>query len=60
MLVNWAARLGRTPILVDLDVGQNQISVPGTIGRMNFENSFMIFQFFSSSSGYGYSSTGCC
>lgn len=33
MLVNWAARLGRTPILVDLDVGQNQISIPGTIGK---------------------------
>lgn len=33
MLVNWAARLGRTPILVDLDVGQNQISLPGTIGK---------------------------
>lgn len=34
MLVNWAARLGRTPILVDLDVGQNQISLPGTIASM--------------------------
>lgn len=34
MLVNWAARLGRTPILVDLDVGQNQISLPGTIGQL--------------------------
>jgi polyribonucleotide 5'-hydroxyl-kinase len=34
MLVNWAARLGRTPILVDLDVGQNQISIPGTIGKI--------------------------
>jgi len=34
MLVNWAARLGRTPILVDLDVGQNQISIPGTIASM--------------------------
>ncbi|CAF3682803.1 unnamed protein product [Rotaria sordida] len=34
MLVNWAARLGRTPILVDLDVGQNQVSIPGTIASM--------------------------
>ncbi|CAF0747119.1 unnamed protein product [Didymodactylos carnosus] len=34
MLVNWAARLGRTPILVDLDVGQNQISISGTISAM--------------------------
>ncbi len=44
MLVNWAARLGRTPILVDLDVGQNQISIPGTIGRIKFENNFVIFK----------------
>lgn len=36
MLVNWAARLGRTPILVDLDVGQNQISIPGTICKIKF------------------------
>jgi polynucleotide 5'-kinase involved in rRNA processing len=58
MLVNWAARLGRTPILVDLDVGQNQISIPGTIGRTNCENSFVILEIFFCSSGYGYSSTG--
>jgi len=38
MLVNWAARLGRTPILVDLDVGQNQISLPGTIGKKSKRN----------------------
>lgn len=36
MLANWAARLGRTPILVDLDVGQNQISIPGTIGMTSY------------------------
>jgi polynucleotide 5'-kinase involved in rRNA processing len=59
MLVNWAARLGRTPILVDLDVGQNQISIPGTIGKTKFENGFVISLFFCSSF-YGYSSTSFC
>jgi polyribonucleotide 5'-hydroxyl-kinase len=29
MLLNWAVRVGRLPILVDLDVGQNCISLPG-------------------------------
>ena len=32
LLANYAARLGRSPIIVDLDVGQSEISVPGTIG----------------------------
>lgn len=32
ILLNYAVRMGRRPILVDLDVGQGQISVPGTIG----------------------------
>ncbi|PIC23359.1 hypothetical protein B9Z55_017089 [Caenorhabditis nigoni] len=34
ILCNYAVRKGGTPILVDLDVGQNNISVPGTIGAM--------------------------
>ncbi|ESO00095.1 hypothetical protein HELRODRAFT_101326 [Helobdella robusta] len=34
ILVNYAARLGWTPILVDLDVGQNEISIPGTVGAL--------------------------
>jgi polyribonucleotide 5'-hydroxyl-kinase len=32
MLLNYAVRASRRPIFVDLDVGQGQISVPGTIG----------------------------
>lgn len=35
ILLNYSARmnaLGRRPIYVDLDPGQGQISVPGTIG----------------------------
>jgi len=37
LLVNYAVRLGRRPIYVDLDVGQGSISVPGTIGAMLIE-----------------------
>lgn len=32
ILLNYAVRMGRRPLLVDLDLGQGQISVPGTIG----------------------------
>lgn len=33
LLLNYAVRMGRRPIFVDLDVGQGQISVPGSIGK---------------------------
>lgn len=33
ILLNYAVRMGRRPIFVDLDVGQGHISVPGTIGK---------------------------
>lgn len=36
-LTNYSVRFGRTPILVDLDVGQNSISVPGTIASLLVE-----------------------
>ena len=32
ILVNYAARSENSPILVDLDVGQSCISIPGTLG----------------------------
>lgn len=32
LLLNYAVRMARRPIYVDLDVGQGNISVPGTIG----------------------------
>jgi len=37
LLLNYAARLGRCPIYVDLDVGQGSISIPGTIGALHIE-----------------------
>lgn len=33
ILLNYAVRMRRRPILVDLDVGQGHISIPGTIGK---------------------------
>lgn len=37
ILLNYAVRMGRRPLLVDLDVGQGQISVPGSIGALLIE-----------------------
>lgn len=37
ILLNYAVRHGRTPIFVDLDVGQGSISIPGTIGSFLVE-----------------------
>lgn len=37
LLLNYAARLGRCPIYVDLDVGQGSISIPGTVGALHIE-----------------------
>ncbi|XP_063220966.1 protein CLP1 homolog isoform X2 [Bacillus rossius redtenbacheri] len=37
LLLNYAVRMGRRPIFVDLDVGQGQISIPGTIGALLVE-----------------------
>ncbi|KAL4234900.1 Cleavage polyadenylation factor subunit clp1 [Mactra antiquata] len=32
LLLNYASRMGRAPMMVDLDVGQGQVSIPGTMG----------------------------
>jgi len=37
ILLNYAVRMGRRPIYVDLDVGQNALSVPGTISAVLVE-----------------------
>ncbi|GBM49856.1 Polyribonucleotide 5'-hydroxyl-kinase Clp1 [Araneus ventricosus] len=37
LLLNYAVRLGRRPLFIDLDVGQNSISIPGTIGVLTVE-----------------------
>uniref|UniRef100_A0A1B6BXL4 Protein CLP1 homolog n=2 Tax=Clastoptera arizonana TaxID=38151 RepID=A0A1B6BXL4_9HEMI len=47
ILLNYAARMGRRPVFVDLDVGQGQISVPGTIGAMLVERPASVDEGFS-------------
>lgn len=37
LLVNYAVRVGRSPLLADLDVGQGQIGIPGTLGALVVE-----------------------
>lgn len=37
LLLNYGVRLGRRPTLVDLDVGQGSVSVPGTVGALYVE-----------------------
>ncbi|XP_013170540.1 PREDICTED: protein CLP1 homolog isoform X2 [Papilio xuthus] len=47
LLLNYAVRMGRRPIYVDLDVGQGHISVPGTIGALLVERPASIEEGFS-------------
>lgn len=37
ILINYAARMGRAPIYVDLDCGQMEMSIPGTISALVVE-----------------------
>ncbi|KAL7296659.1 protein CLP1 homolog [Trichogramma pretiosum] len=37
LLLNYAVRMGRRPIYVDLDVGQGHIAIPGTVGALLVE-----------------------
>ena len=37
ILLNYGVRLGRRPIFIDLDVGQQSIGIPGTIGALMVE-----------------------
>ncbi|KOB71030.1 Uncharacterized protein OBRU01_14420 [Operophtera brumata] len=47
LLLNYAVRMGRRPLYVDLDVGQGQISVPGTVGALLIERPASIEEGFS-------------
>lgn len=37
LLLNYGVRLGRRPIFIDLDVGQQSVGIPGTIGALMIE-----------------------
>ncbi|XP_066262682.1 protein CLP1 homolog [Euwallacea similis] len=47
ILLNYAVRMGRRPIYVDLDVGQGKISIPGTVGALVVERPAAIDEGFS-------------
>lgn len=47
IFLNYAVRMGRRPIYVDLDVGQGMISIPGTIGALLVERPATIEEGFS-------------
>lgn len=47
ILLNYAVRMGRRPIFVDLDVGQGHIAIPGTIGALLVERPANVVEGFS-------------
>lgn len=59
ILLNYAVRTGRRPVFVDLDVGQGQISVPGSIGALLIERPASLDEGFSQEAplvyNFGYS-----
>jgi len=62
VLLNYAVRMGRRPIYVDLDVGQGGISVPGSLGALLVERHASIEEGFSQNSPlvyhYGHKTPG--
>lgn len=62
LLLNYAVRMGRRPIFVDLDVGQGHISIPGTIGALLVERPATVEEGFSQQAPivyhFGHSSPG--
>lgn len=47
ILLNYAVRMGRRPVFVDLDIGQGEIAIPGTIGALLVERPSNIVEGFS-------------
>lgn len=47
IFLNYAVRQGRTPLYVDLDVGQGSLSIPGTIGAILVERPAKVEDHFS-------------
>ncbi|XP_013778493.1 polyribonucleotide 5'-hydroxyl-kinase Clp1-like isoform X1 [Limulus polyphemus] len=62
ILLNYAVRQGRRPIFVDLDVGQGQTSIPGTVGALLVERPADVEEGFSQQAPlvyhYGHKSPG--
>ena len=57
VLVAYAVKLGRTPILVDLDVSQNMLSVPGTVAAIPVSSDMISADCFGTTSIMGGSSS---
>jgi len=47
IILNYSVRMGRRPVLVDLDVGQGCIAVPGTMGALLVERPADVVEGFS-------------
>ncbi|XP_068210605.1 protein CLP1 homolog isoform X1 [Palaemon carinicauda] len=47
ILLNYAVRMGRRPIFVDLDIGQGSIAIPGTLGALLIERAASVGEGFS-------------
>lgn len=62
ILLNYAARLGRRPLYIDLDVGQSSASIPGTISILAVEKPSEITEGFNQQAHsvypFGYKSPG--
>lgn len=62
LLLNYAVRMGRRPVFVDLDVGQGSISIPGSLGALLIERPASIEEGFSQNSPlvyhYGHKTPG--
>lgn len=54
ILCNYAVREGRTPLYVDLDIGQGSVSIPGTIGCLYIEKPADIIDGFDRKTAYVY------
>merc|ERR550539_2264807 len=62
LLLNYAVRMGRRPVFVDLDVGQGSISLPGTIAGTIVDQPVKAEELFDQSAplvfSFGYKSPG--
>uniref|UniRef100_A0A1I7UHS2 Protein CLP1 homolog n=1 Tax=Caenorhabditis tropicalis TaxID=1561998 RepID=A0A1I7UHS2_9PELO len=62
ILCNYSVRQGRTPLFVDLDVGQNNISAPGTMAAVLIKNTADVVDGFEGDQplvfNFGYTSPG--
>ena len=54
LLLNYATRMGRAPTYIDLDVGQSETAIPGTIGALIVERTADIEEGFSLAAPFVY------